>query len=37
MKIIKKYSSNGEQLIVYELNGEINTMPLKYFKKKYKK
>lgn len=36
MKIIKKYTSNGTQLVVFEINGEINTMPLTYFLKKYK-
>lgn len=35
MKVIKIYSSNDVQLIVYEDNGHINTMPIKYFKRKY--
>ena len=35
-KIIRTYSSNDTQLVIFEINGEIKTMPLKYFKKKYK-
>lgn len=34
-KIIKTYSSNDTQLVIFEINGEIKTMPVKYFKKKY--
>lgn len=37
MKIINKYTSNGEQLVIFEINGEVNTMPLKYFNKKHGK
>ena len=36
IKIIKKYSSNDTILILFEINGEIKTMPVKYFNKKYK-
>lgn len=32
-----KYTSNGTELVVFEVNGEVKTMPLKYFNKKYKK
>ena len=35
--IIKtKYTSNGTELVVFEVNGEVKTMPLKFFIKKYK-
>ena len=37
MKIINKYTSNGEQLVTFEINNHINTMPLKYFIKKHGK
>lgn len=36
-KIIKKYSSNGTQLVIFEVNGEVKTMPMKFFAKKYSK
>ena len=35
-KIIRTYSSNDTKLVIFEINGEIKTMPLKYFNKKYK-
>ena len=34
--IIKIYATNGIQLVKYELNNHINTMPIDIFKKKYK-
>lgn len=36
MRIIKKYTSNDTQLVIFEINGEIKTMPVKFFNKKYK-
>lgn len=37
MRIIKKYTSGDTELIIFELNGDVKTMPLKYFKRKYGK
>lgn len=37
MKIIKIYSSNDTQLVIFDINGEVKTMPMKYFKRKYLK
>jgi hypothetical protein len=34
--IKSQYTSNGTKLIVFEINGEVKTMPLKFFSKKYK-
>ena len=36
IKIIKKYSKESIQLIDFEIDGKFNTMPVKYFNKKYK-
>lgn len=37
MKIIKKYTSNAVELVIFELDGDVKTMPIKYFKRKYAK